>query len=53
MMQQQINDIQERIEGNQGEAKKQKEQMQIQEKEKKSEEISIRQLELTFRSKHI
>ena len=53
MLQQQIDDLQERIEENQGEAKNLQEQMQILEKEKKSKEIRIRQLELTFRSKHI
>lgn len=53
MLQQQIDDLQERIEENQGEAKILQEQMQILEKEKKSKEIRIRQLELTFRSKHI
>lgn len=52
-LQQQIDDLQERIEENQGEAKNLQEQMQILEEEKRSKEIRIRQLETTFRSKHI
>ena len=53
MLQQQIDALQGRLEENQGEAKNLQELMKIVEKEKKSKEIRIRQLELTFRSKHI
>lgn len=52
-LQQQIDDLQERIEENQGEAKSLQEQMQVLEMEKRSKEMRIRQLEVTFRSKHI
>lgn len=52
-LQLQIDNLQERIEENQGEAKNLQEQMQVLEVEKRSKEIRIRQLEVTFRSKHI
>ncbi|WP_455666220.1 hypothetical protein [Phocaeicola sp.] len=53
VLQQQIDDLQERIEENQGEAKNLQEQMLTLEAEKRSKEVRIRQLEVTFRSKHI
>lgn len=52
-LQRQIDDLQEQIEENQGEAKSLQEQMRELEEEKKSKEVRIRQLEVTFRSKHI
>lgn len=53
LLQQQIDDLQERIEENQGEAKNLQVQMLALEEEKRSKEVRIRQLEVTFRSKHI
>ena len=52
-LQEQIDALQERIEENQGEAKHLQEQMQVLEAEKRNKELRIRQLEVTFRSKHI
>ena len=53
ILQEQIDTLQEQREENQGEAKNLQEQMQALEEEKKNKELRIRQLEVTFRSKHI
>lgn len=53
LLQRQIDDLQERIEENQGEAKNLQIQMLALEEEKRSKEVRIRQLEVTFRSKDI
>ncbi len=52
-LQQQIDSLQEQIDDNQGEARTFQEKLMALEAEKKSKEIRIRQLETTFRSKHI